>query len=336
MPEDVSPDSVSAPPRDRVAGGTDPATPASSSEYRGSRLIRLRLDLSYDGTNFSGWARQPGLRTVAGEITSALETLLRSSIALVVAGRTDAGVHASGQVAHIDIDLAALLALAPRRKSPEDDGNLVVATEAGGDLTALVEPLRGLVRRLAGVLPPDIRVRRATKAPDGFDARFSAMRRHYRYRVTDAPSGVEPLRRFDTLGWPRALDLARMNAAAIGLVGLHDFAAYCKPREGASTVRELQQLNIVKLDEPGSVLVIDVSADAFCHSMVRALVGALLAVGDGRVPVTDPAVKLAARQRTSSIHVAPARGLTLVAVDYPPNAAMAARAAETRSFRVLE
>lgn len=335
MPEDVSPNSGSAPQRDRVAGGADPKPAATSSQYRASTLIRLRLDLSYDGTNFSGWAVQPGLRTVAGEITSALETLLRSPIALVVAGRTDAGVHAAGQVAHIDIELAALLALAPRRKSPDVDGNPVLAADAGADLASLVEPLRGLVRRLAGVLPADIRVRRAAKAPAGFDARFSAMRRHYRYRVTDAPSGVEPLRRFDTLGWPRALDPARMTEAAIGLLGLHDFAAFCKPREGASTVRELQQLTIRKLDEPGGVLVIDVSADAFCHSMVRSLVGALLAVGDGRVPTADPAVKLAAGQRTSSIHVAPARGLTLVAVDYPPNAAMAARAAETRSFRVL-
>ncbi|AZI58665.1 tRNA pseudouridine(38-40) synthase TruA [Nakamurella antarctica] len=311
--------------------GTAPGGgPSSLAE----KTIRLRLDLSYDGTAFSGWAIQPNLRTVAGELTAALHTLLRSPIDLVVAGRTDAGVHARGQVAHADVDAAALLALAPR--TPAGVAKISGAESAArGPALQYFEPLRGLVRRLAGLLPLDIRVRTVVIAPRGFDARFAALRRHYRYRVTAEPSGVEPLRRFDTLGWPRALDAARMQEAADGLVGLHDFAAFCKPRVGATTVREVQRLVVNALDEE-PVLAIDVSADAFCHSMVRSLVGALLAVGEGRLPITDPAVKLAARQRTSAIHVAPARGLTLMGVDYPLASELAARAQMTRAFRTLD
>ncbi|MBV9291302.1 MAG: tRNA pseudouridine(38-40) synthase TruA, partial [Frankiales bacterium] len=205
-------------------------------------MRRWRIDLSYDGTDFSGWARQPGRRTVEGTLADALAQVLRlpSPPQLTVAGRTDAGVHAAGQVAHVDL--------------PEGSGAVDGET---------------LARRLGGVLPDDVVVRRISPAPDGFDARFSALARRYRYRVTD---GVpDPLRRRDTLAWPRSLDAAAMTDAAAGLVGEHDFAAYCKPREGASTVRTLRALLAVRRED---VVEIEAEADAFCHNQVRAMVGA--------------------------------------------------------------
>jgi tRNA pseudouridine38-40 synthase len=279
-------------------------------------LVRLRLDISYDGTDFSGWASQPDRRTVAGELTRALTVLLRQPVQLVVAGRTDAGVHALGQVAHVDVEAGALRALAPRTLAVEDSAGR-----------------RGLVRRLAGVLPPDVRVRSVTFAPKGFDARFGALRRHYRYRIGTAEWGVEPRDRRFVLARRRSLDTEAMSRAAAALIGLHDFAAFCRPREGASTTRELQALTVERSSDPGGEVRIDVVADAFCHSMVRALVGSLLAVGEGRDPIERPAAVLAAGQRTSAIHVAPAHGLTLQAVDYPPDVELAARAELTRARR---
>ena len=183
------------------------------------------------------------------------------------------------------------------------------------------------------MLPPDVRVHAVTPAPDGFDARFSAMRRHYAYRVSTAPWGPEPLRARDTLRWPRPLDVDAMNAAGAAMLGEHDFAAYCRPRAGATTVRELQHLRWDA--EPGEpdVLVARLSADAFCHSMVRSVVGALLAVGEGRRPVEWPAALLAARGRSSEVTVVAARGLRLTGVDYPDAADLADRAARTRRRR---
>ncbi|MBM9467558.1 tRNA pseudouridine(38-40) synthase TruA [Nakamurella leprariae] len=303
--------------------GDDLPTPAVSSD--GSARLRVRLDLSYDGTDFAGWAVQPGRRTVAGVLTDALTTLVRAPVRLVVAGRTDAGVHATGQVAHVDLAPEALAGLAPRIRP-------------GSRLAAGAPPeprdagLTGLRRRLAGLLPADVRVRAVTVAPAGFDARFAAVRRHYEYRVATADWGVEPAERFRTLTHRRPLDVVAMDAAAQALIGLHDFAAYCRPRPGATTVRELQRLAVTGDGAAGMVL-LQVSADAFCHSMVRALVGALLAVGDGRTAPEAPALLLADRRRTAAIHVAPAHGLTLVGVDYPPDAAMADRVARTRALR---
>ncbi|TDQ51448.1 tRNA pseudouridine(38-40) synthase TruA [Actinorugispora endophytica] len=268
-------------------------------------LVRLRLDISYDGTDFSGWAEQPARRTVQGELQSALARVLRlESPRLTVAGRTDAGVHGRGQVAHLDVP-------------PE-------LWEAEGER---------LLRRLAGVLPPDVRVNAVGPAPEGFDARFSPLFRRYVYRVSDAPGGVDPLRRRDVLWHRRPLDVDRMNEAAARLLGEHDFAAYCRRREGASTIRELQRVEWVR--ENRHVCAGTVQADAFCHNMVRALVGALLAVGDGRREVDWPGVVLAAAVRDSSVHVVPPHGLTLEEVRYPPAEEMAARAAATRRFRTL-
>jgi tRNA pseudouridine38-40 synthase len=236
---------------------------------------------------------------VCGVLTDALGLVLREPVALTVAGRTDAGVHATGQVAHMDM--------------------------AGDVDTAW------LVRRLARLLPPDVRVRAVTPVPAAFDARFSALRRHYRYRVATAPSGAEPLRARDTLSWPFPLDVDAVNAASAGLLGEHDYAAFCKRREGATTVRELQRLTWAA--DPDGVVTAQVSADAFCHSMVRSLVGALLDVGRARRAVDWPASLLSRGERASEVPVAPAHGLALVAVDYPADTDLASRAEQTRQVR---
>jgi tRNA pseudouridine38-40 synthase len=265
--------------------------------------VRLRLDLAYDGTDFSGWAAQPGRRTVAGVLSEALEKLFDAPTGLTVAGRTDAGVHATGQVCHVD-----------------------VPDEAWPPLADTV------VRRLAGLLPADARVLAARPVPDTFDARFSALSRRYAYRVTDAPYGADPLRRHDTLAWPRRLDLDALNAAAAGLRGEHDFAAYCRRKENATTVRAVSRLDWRR--DPDGVLVATVQADAFCQAMVRSLVGAMLRAGDGRRPVDWPASLLSRRERASEVSVAPAHGLTLVAVAYPDDPAeYAGRAEATRRLR---
>lgn len=288
-----------------------------------NEAVRLRLGISYDGTDFAGWAVQPAQRTVAGVLGEALAVLFREAVPMVVAGRTDAGVHATGQVAHIDVPPTGLAGLAPRDRARSGDSPV----EAG---------IVGLRRRLAGLLPPDVRVPTVAIAPDGFDARFAALRRHYRYRITCSDWGLPPLQRHDVLHWRRRLDADRMSAAAATLTGLHDFAAYCKPRVGATTIRDLQRLAVTATDAPigdGLDLAIDVTADAFCHSMVRSLVGALIAVGEGRFPVQRPAEILVAKRRTAEIAVAPARGLTLRAVDYPAERDLVARVATTRALR---
>ncbi|MFD1931344.1 tRNA pseudouridine(38-40) synthase TruA [Nonomuraea mangrovi] len=286
-------------------------------------MVRLRLDLGYDGTDFSGWARQPGRRTVQGELEDALGKILRlGEVSLTVAGRTDAGVHARGQVAHVDLPVTALGELERNRRKGEPPAE-----------ESIDERLATLLRRLAGVLPPDVRVHRVSVAPEGFDARFSALSRRYVYRVHDAPGGVDPLRRDEIVWHTRPLDLDAMIAGAAHLLGEHDFAAFCKKREGATTIRELQRLDWVR--SPSGVLEATVVADAFCHSMVRALVGCLLAVGDGRRPVEWPARVLAGAVRDSGVHVAPAHGLCLEEVSYPADDELAARAAATRRVRTL-
>ncbi|MFI8102320.1 tRNA pseudouridine(38-40) synthase TruA [Streptomyces sp. NPDC086023] len=269
-------------------------------------FVRVRLDLSYDGKEFSGWAKQTARRTVQGELESALQTVMRLAepVDLTVAGRTDAGVHARGQVAHLDLP---------------------------GEVWA--EHSDKLLRRLAGRLPHDVRVWRVAEAPAGFNARFSAVWRRYAYRVGDHKGGVDPLRRGHVLwhDWP--LDVDAMNEAAQALLGEHDFAAYCKKREGATTIRTLQKLSWER-DAEG-IVTATVRADAFCHNMVRSLVGALLHVGDGHRPVEWPGKVLAAGVRDSSVHVVKPHGLTLEEVGYPADDQLAARSREARNVRTL-
>jgi tRNA pseudouridine38-40 synthase len=281
----------------------EPAAPGVG----GGGLIRLRLDLAYDGTDFAGWARQPGgLRTVQGLVEDGLAAVLRirpELVALVVGGRTDAGVHARGQVAHADVPVTAW------------------------------RPRVGvLARRLSGLLPPDVLVRSAEAALAGFDARFSALSRRYAYRVNDDPAGPDPLRRRDVLWYKRAVDVSAMNEAAAALAGEHDFAAYCRRRAGASTVRRLLSLSWER--EPDGLAVAQVVADGFCHNMVRSLVGALLAVGEGSRPVGWPAAVLATGVREPGVQVVAPHGLTLEEIRYPADSAeLAARALETRRHR---
>jgi tRNA pseudouridine38-40 synthase len=275
----------------------------------------VRLDLAYDGTDFAGWAVQPGQRTVAGVLIEALARVCGDGGAtgLTVAGRTDAGVHATGQVCHVDVATPRWAGLAGPAAPPRG--------------TAPV----GLVRRLAGLLPVDVRVVSAIEVPPAFDARFSALWRRYRYRVCDDATGALPPRHRDTLSWRAPVDLDLLNAASAALVGEHDFAAYCRRKENATTVREVTELSWHR-DAQG-ILVGTVTADAFCQAMVRGLVGALLAVGDGRRPVAWPGWLLARRDRANEVVVAPPHGLTLVAVGYPDPAEYGTRAALTRNLR---
>nr|WP_238342969.1 tRNA pseudouridine(38-40) synthase TruA [Nocardioides cynanchi] len=270
--------------------------------------MRLRIDLSYDGGDFHGWAMQPGLRTVEAELAAGLTTVLRlPSVTLVCAGRTDTGVHARGQVVHVDLDEHVLVAARGR--------------DAGS-------PTEALARRLNGLLPADLRVRRVVAAPDGFDARFSPLWRRYAYRICD---GIpDPMERGHVLAWPRPLDVAAMNEASAALLGLHDFAAFCRRRAGATTVRTLLDL---AWHRDGDLITGLVRADAFCHHMVRSLVGSLVAVGEGRRPLSWPADLLVAGARDARVLVVPAHGLTLEEVAYPPDADLLARADRTRARR---
>ena len=272
-------------------------------------MPRWRLDVAYDGAEFAGWAAQPGQRTVAGELERWVTTVLRLEVpaALVCAGRTDAGVHARGQVAHLDV--------------PADLGT---------------EP-EELARRLARVLPPDLVVSSVRLAPPGFDARFAAVWRRYVYRLADAGTVRDPLLRGFVADVSGTLDLDRVAAVTPDLLGLHDFAAFCRRREGATTIRTLLDLDArrVTTGPLAGVVEVTVRADAFCHSMVRSLVGALVAVADGRRERAWLTGLIDASARDSSVPVLPACGLTLEEVGYPADDELAARVTEARAVREL-
>jgi tRNA pseudouridine38-40 synthase len=277
--------------------------------------VRLRLDIAYDGTDFAGWATQSGQRTVAGLLDEALSTVFRTPVRLRAAGRTDTGVHATGQVAHLDVPVDALPNAYPRSPRPTQPEFLP------------------LVRRLGRLLPADVRIRGIIRAPAGFDARFSALRRHYVYRVTTAAYGVEPHQARFITGWPRELDVDAMTVASRNLLGLHNFAAFCRHREGATTIRDLQRFDWAR---DGHLITAHVTADAFCWSMVRSLVGALLAVGEHRRSPAWCGELLDSTHRSSDFAAAPARGLTLIGVDYPPDGELQARTLITRDLRTRD
>lgn len=280
-----------------------------------SESVRLRLDLAYDGTDFHGWAKQKGgLRTVQQTVEEKLSMVLRHPVELTVAGRTDAGVHASGQVAHLDTTRAAL-----------------------GQRSIDGDPTK-LVKRLAKLLPADVRVHACTEVPADFDARFSALRRRYVYRITTHPRGALPTRARDTATWFKPVDLELMQAAADQLVGLNDFVAFCKAKPHATTIRELlafEWKDVSTRAEP-QLYEAHVTADAFCWSMVRSLVGCCLRVGEGSRGVDFAAHMLREESRSSEIPLADAQGLSLVGVDYPDTDQLAARAAMTRGRRAAE
>jgi tRNA pseudouridine38-40 synthase len=262
-------------------------------------FLRLKIKLAYDGTNFSGWAKQPDRRTVQEEFEKAFATIVRQRCESIVAGRTDAGVHATAQIIHIDV--------------PESTD------------------LSDLAYRLNQLLDTDVRILELEVAPEGFHARFSALRRHYKYQIVDSNKAINPLDRYDRASWYRPLDLARLNEASSLLLGEHDFAAFCKFREGATTIRTLEKFHWER--KADGLLVAQVVADAFCYSMVRNLVGSAVCVAEGRFEPSWIAEMLANRERISESMVFPAEGLTLVQVDYPDNAELITRAALTISRR---
>jgi tRNA pseudouridine38-40 synthase len=263
--------------------------------------MRLRIDFSYDGTDFAGWAKQPGLDTVQGDLDGALATILRApDLQSTVAGRTDAGVHARGQVLHVDVDDS-------------------------------VDPDR-LLRQLNSFLTGGaIHVHRVAVAPEGFDARYSPLFRRYEYRVSDALENRDSRTRRFTYWSDEPLDIELMNEAATSILGLHDWTTYCKPRDGATRVRELQVFQWRR--EADGTLVAEIQADAFCHNMVRNLVGMCIAVGRGRLQVADAVSLREERTRTAAFIVVPPHGLTLLEVGFPPNDEVGARAELSRARR---
>lgn len=272
---------------------------------------RIRIDLAYDGTDYHGWATQPGLPTVQEAVETGLATIFRQPISVTVAGRTDAGVHAARQVIHCDV---------PVNRWEKLPGN----NPARPADVALVSKLNGVLAREAGA----IRILTSRTVPSGFDARFSALSRSYRYRI--ALGDPDPLTRHFTYHHRKPLHVDTMAAEIAGLQGLYDFGSFCKPRPGATTLRTLQ---LFELEADRETLSVRLRADAFCHHMVRALVGALLHVGDGtRIPgwLRD---RLATPVRDSHMSLAPAHGLVLEAVEYPPDDQLATRAAQTRARR---
>jgi len=266
-----------------------------------SGFLRIRMDLAYDGTNYSGWSKQPDRRTIQSELESALQKLTRVPVDTIVAGRTDAGVHAMGQVIHVDIP---------------DMENGPYAKKAEWNL-------EDLPYRLNRILDEDIRILKVSIAPVGFHARFSALRRHYEYKILDSNRSILPFRRFDVAPWYRPLNIDLMNDSSALLIGEHDFAAFCKFRPGGTTIRTLETFEW-RRNEDG-YLVAKIVADAFCYSMVRNLVGAVVCVADGRFPTQWVKDVLGNRLRISDSLVFPSRGLSLVQVDYPSDDQLLAR-----------
>jgi tRNA pseudouridine38-40 synthase len=253
--------------------------------YPESGFLRVRIDLAYDGTNYSGWAKQPDRRTIQEEIENALAKITQSSIETIVAGRTDAGVHASGQVIHVDL--------------PENS------------------EINELPFKLNRMLDEDIRILKVRVMDKAFHARFSATERRYTYKILDGNQVISPLHRLDVAPWYRSLDVETLNAASALLLGTHDFAAFCKFREGATTIRNLVCFNWIRDTE--GYLIADIAAEAFCYSMVRNLVGAVACVAEGRKGLDWIAAMLANKERVPDSLVFVARGLTLRHVEYAGN-----------------
>lgn len=288
--------------------------------------VRVRIDLAYDGAPFSGWARQPGLPTVQGSLEEALAVLVRRDVRVVVAGRTDTGVHARGQVVHLDLAPEEWRGLARGRE--EDPG---VSLERR--LTGALAHVLGGGRRAQGLpeCPGAIVVHRAGAAPAGFDARFSAVSRRYSYRIDDGAGGRDPLTRHLTWWTKDVLDAGVMAEAVQELVGLHDFLSFCRPREGATTVREVLEVSVER--DRNGLVVLGIEADAFCHHMVRSVVGAAARVGAGREDGDWLGRRLAERVRDARVLMAPPHGLVLEQVRYPGDTALGERAQRTRALR---
>lgn len=280
---------------------------------------RFRLGFSYDGTDFFGWAKQPGLRTVQGELLSALTVIFgedQDDFGIRVAGRTDAGVHALNQQAHIELTEEQLDRLG--RNRPDIDNPKFLAD------------------RLNRILSDDLRVHTVAKAAPGFDARFSAIFRRYRYRIADGLAGQNPLESRFTLNVFQNLDTLAMQAASLEVLGLHDFASFCRPRPGSTTIRELREVTVTRNVAAGNIIEIELMADAFCHNMVRSIVGALIAVGKGQATSADIRATLERASRTESYRVVAAKGLTLIEIGYPADELLAVQAELAKNLRSHE
>lgn len=287
----------------------------------GDGVVRMRGDIAYDGTEFHGWATQgkpEQLRTVQDELEAALRLVLqRPGLATVVAGRTDAGVHATAQVFHVDVPLAALARIRGTDES----------------FTAKVQALYRRIRSLVKIRG-DVYLNSLEPVPASFHARFSALSRQYNYRIADALSPHNPLRRADTMWHRYPLDAEAMNTLGAELIGLHDWASFAIPKPHATTIREVKEFSWAR-DSDG-VLVGNVVADAFCHHQVRFMVGAAVAVGQGVLTI-DQVLKIQAQlQRSRLIKLMPANGLTLIGVEYPAPNAFASQAKITMARRQLE
>lgn len=278
-------------------------------------MTRLRIDLAYDGKGFAGWAKQPGLRTVQGELERAIALIIRKEpgqVSATVAGRTDSGVHARAQVCHIDVGDDDLTRL---RGRADIDG-------------AIARKLNGVLKRFDA---RDVVVHSVTRVSQYFDARFSALSRRYEYRVRPVDVRQNPLDRHFTVDLNYSINLDLLQAASDTFLGLKDFTSYCKAREGATAVRTL--LDFTWTVHENGVLSAKISADAFCHSMVRSLVGAALAVASGSLTIEELNRITLDRKRTSEIYVMPPEGLSLESVEYPGDREFAERAQQTRSRR---
>lgn len=281
-------------------------------------LVRVRLDIAYDGGPFSGWAVQPGLLTVQGCLEDALTLFLRRLVRLTVAGRTDTGVHARGQVAHID--------LTQEEWDTLNRGNTVEPA------LALQRRINGALGRILGELQGTVQVLAVQRAPEGFDARFSALWRRYSYRIADSEAHRDPLARAQTLWFNEELDVERMNAGAAELLGLGDFKAFAKPRERSTTIRTLLNFDFTR--DGGGVINLNIQADAFCHNMVRALMGAALRVGRGVEGWNWMRERQLAGVRDAKSVLASAHPLVFEEVSYPDAAELHERARLTRAVRV--
>jgi tRNA pseudouridine38-40 synthase len=267
-----------------------------------SGFFRAKISLSYDGTNFFGWGKQSDRRTVQGEIETALKTLYRQDLETVVAGRTDAGVHASGQVIHVDLPIG----------------------EFGFDF-------EDLSYRLNRILSEEIRIKSAERASKDFHARFGALRRHYIYKIQDGLGIIEPVKRLDITPWYRDLDIQKMNQAAATLIGEHDFFSFARFRENSTTIRTLERFDFQR-DEQG-LIISNIIADAFCYNMVRSLIGTMVYIGEGRFPITWAREILEKHERPSDSLVFPARGLTFIGVEYPQDSLLANRVNQVMGLR---